>query len=205
MARSDTTASVETTRRGVLRAVGIGAVSVGATAASASVTSAQVTTTAAISDDAPSFSDENDYTGLFVHVRSVSNDQTVDRLGSCPFFGGDDEAIVYIARLIDRTAENHPSEETLLYAVEGNDDIDIGNLYVVNSQESCDGPLVQLSLESVGGSPITVSNETTETAADDEPAAETTETTTPGFGPLAGAVGFGGAALLLRRLSGRDE
>ncbi|WP_224333656.1 hypothetical protein [Haloprofundus halobius] len=212
MSRKEQIERTATSRRELLRAAGVGALGLTSLGASASVGSAQVTVTAAISDNAPSFSDEDDYTGLFVHVRSVSDDQTADRLDSCAFFESDDEPLVYVARLIDRTTEDHPSEETLLYTLEGTDEIDVGNLYVVNRQQSCDGPLVELSMESVGGSPIEVSNGTgggdttgEESPADDEATDEATDTTAPGFGPLAGVTGVGSAALLFRRLGGSDE
>ncbi|WP_224267899.1 hypothetical protein [Haloprofundus salinisoli] len=212
----------ETTRRELLRTAGVGVFGLATVGSSASVGSAQtVTTTAAISDDAPTFSG-SDYTGLFVHVRSVSNDQSVSRLDSCDFFSGDDETIVYVARLIDRTAEDHPSEETLLYAVEGTDELGVGNLYVINGQQSCGGPLVQLELESVGASAINVSSgdgggagtesgpveESTTTggegATDSAETTGSTETTTPGFGPLAGAASLGGAALWFGRSADRE-
>ncbi|WP_117594325.1 hypothetical protein [Haloprofundus halophilus] len=222
MARNDTSGRAETTRRGLLRAAGVSVAGLAATSVPAAVGSAQtVTTTAAISGDAPTFSG-TDYTGLFVHVRGVSNDQSVSRLDSCDFFGGDDEAIVYIVRLIDRTADDHPSEETLLYAVEGTDELGVGNLYVVSNQQSCGGPLVELELESVGASTINVSTgdgggaatesgsgeESTATGgedtADDGETTGSTETTTPGFGPLAAAAGLGGAALWFGRSTDRE-
>ncbi|KTG08854.1 hypothetical protein AUR64_13650 [Haloprofundus marisrubri] len=211
MSRNERTRRAGTSRRELLRGVGVGALGLTTIGASAAVGSAQTATvTAAISDGAPSFSDDADYTGLFVHLRGVSNDQSVSRLESCSFYGGDDEPIVYVARFIDRTTEDHPSEETLLYGIEGTDELGVGNLYVVNSQQSCDGPLIELELESVGASTINVSTSASDAESSPETdggdaggeTAESTETTTPGFGPLAGAAGVGGAALWFSR---RDD
>ncbi|WP_435123947.1 hypothetical protein [Halobaculum sp. D14] len=184
-----------TSRRGVLRAAGAASAAlvagVGAgtgVAAAQDDTGGDVTTKAAIPADTPQF-DNDDYTGMFVHVAGVDDAAATADVGTCPFLGADDEVTAYDATVVDRVDADHPQADTTLYAASGNDDVSAGALFVVNNQQQCGAGTVQLRLEEIGEADVRVSEEADDAAVE-----------TPGFGVGAAVAGlFGGAAYLRRR------
>ncbi|WP_101294108.1 PGF-CTERM sorting domain-containing protein [Halegenticoccus soli] len=150
----------------------------------------EVTTTAGLLGAAPKFNNRN-YTGLFVKILGDESDVPGDEVKPCPFVGPGEDVVTTEAVLIDRIEAARNSKRTSLYADKEDENIEPGNLFVINEQNRCGTDAFAVTLELIREDVPTTTPTETESGGQ---GGDETGIQMPGFGVPAALAGIGAAA-----------
>lgn len=162
-------------------------------------------TTRAIMPETDRISNDQNYTGLFLHLTARLEDAQVEGVEQCDFANWDPgNTDVYETQLINRIGDDTETVASSAY-LPHQTDLRPGDVFVINSQHDCpEGAYIGLRLEQLLARDLDRGyDDVSEGEGDSGGGGGSSGAAGPGFGPLAAVGGIaGGAYALLRRSDG---
>jgi len=161
-------------------------------------------TTRAIMPETDRISNDQNYTGLFLHLTARLEDTQVEGVEQCDFANWDPgNTDVYETCLINRIGDDTEIVASSAY-LSRQTDLRPGDVFVINSQHDCpEGAYIGLRLEQLLARNLDRGyNDVSEGEGDSGGGGGSSGAAGPGFGPLAAVGGIAGGAYALLRSNG---